>query len=96
MLSVKEFITITDQYNNPLNSSISRKGKSFIYYSLNPMHFMTSINAQNDTRAMHKSAYNKRKKENITKRNDLPDWQNRIQTIGEILKGTGYKVSYPN
>lgn len=91
MLSDKDLIAITDQNNQPLKNSLDRKGKSILYYALNPVHFSTSTSAQSDIGPMHKSAYNKRKKETITKGSGLPIWQNNAGTIDEIIKLSKYQ-----
>jgi DNA-binding transcriptional ArsR family regulator len=88
LLSDKEYVQITDTNSNTLKNSLERKGKAVLYYSLNPVHFRTSPNAQTDTRPVHKSAYNKRNysKENITKGRDLPIRQNVAMHIGDIIR----------
>ncbi|MBK8298751.1 MAG: hypothetical protein IPK91_16035 [Saprospiraceae bacterium] len=91
MLSEKDLIAITDQNNQSLKNSLDRKGKSILYYALNPVHFSTSTSAQSDTGPVHKSAYNKRNKENITKGNDLPIRQNNTGTVDEIIEKSKYQ-----
>lgn len=96
MLSDKEFIVITDRSNTCLKNAIERKGKPFLYYSLNPMHFLTSTNAQSDTRPVHKVIYNKRNytKENYTKeRQTLFSNTNGI-TIGEVIQKSNYSKRF--
>lgn len=78
MLSDKELIAITDQNNQPLKNSLDRKGKSILDYALDPVHFSTSTSAQSDIGPVHKSAYNKRKKENITEGGSLPIRHNTV------------------
>lgn len=91
MLSDKELIAITDQNNQSLKNSLDRKGKSILYYALNPVHFSTSTSAQSDIRPVHKSAYNKRKKENITKGANLPIRQNNMGAVDEIIEKSKYQ-----
>ncbi|MBK7302926.1 MAG: replication protein [Saprospiraceae bacterium] len=94
MLSDKNFISIYDRKHNLVKNAIDRRGKSILLYSLNPMHFTTTTNAQRDTGLVQKSAYNKRnyKKENLTKGRDLPIRQNTTGTIGEIIEQSKYQA----
>ncbi|MBK7359010.1 MAG: hypothetical protein IPI45_07120 [Saprospiraceae bacterium] len=93
MLSDKALIIIYDAKHNLLQNSLERRGQSVLFYSLNPKHFTTSPNAQNDTGLVHKSAYNKRKysKENMTKGSSLPIRQNTTGTIDEVIKQSKYQ-----
>ncbi|MBK7694788.1 MAG: replication protein [Saprospiraceae bacterium] len=94
MLSDKNFISIYDRKHNLVKNAIDRRGKSILLYSLNPMHFTTTTNAQRDTGLVQKSAYNKRnyKKENLTKGSSLPIRQNTTGTIGEIIEQSKYQA----
>ncbi len=91
MLSDKDLIIITDLNYQCLKNSLDRKGKAILYYALNPVHFSTSTSAQSDIRPVHKSAYNKRKKENITKGNSLSKQQNTIGSINELIEQSKYQ-----
>lgn len=91
MLADKELIDITDLNNKQLKNSMERKGKSILYYALNPVHFSTSTSAQSDVRPVHKSVYNKRKIENITKGSRLPNRQNSTGSIESIIERSKYQ-----
>lgn len=91
MLSDKELISITDQNNQLLKNSLQRKGKAILYYALHPVHLTTSTSAQSDIRPVHKSAYNKTKKLNITKGSSLPKRQITVGSIDEIIEQSKYQ-----
>ena len=94
MLSSKNLINIYDRKHNLVQNSLERRGQPILLYSLNPMHFTTTTNAQRDTGLVQKSAYNKRnyKKENLTKGSSLPIRQNTTGTIGEIIEQSKYQA----
>lgn len=91
-LSERGLITITDRNDKTLISSLDRRGKSFLFYSLQPVHFTTSTSAQSVPRPVHKGYHNKRNdtKENITKERRLPFKTNNGISIGEAIQKFGY------
>ncbi len=93
MLSDKELIAITDANSKLLKNSLDRKGKAVLFFSFNPVHFKVSTNAHSDTKPVHKVIYNKTNstKLNITKGNRLPEQQNTIGSIGEIVENSKYQ-----
>lgn len=91
MLSDKGLIAITDVYSKLLNNAQDRKGKAVLFFSFNTVHFSTSTSAQSNTGPVHKSAYNKTKKLNITKGKNLPERQNTTGTIEEIIEQSKYQ-----
>lgn len=92
ILSDKGMISIYDRKHNLLQNPLDRRGQSILLYSINPVHFATSTNAQSDIRPVHKSAYNKRKrsKENKTKENESATTNDNGITIGEVIHRFNY------
>lgn len=90
MLSDKQLIEITDIDHKILDNSMDRKGKSMLYYSFTPVHFMTSTSAHFDTEPVHKVIYNKTKrKETNTKLRESP-FKSKGVSVGEVIKSSNY------
>ncbi len=69
----KGLISVTSYQGKDLSSSLSRKGKSYIYYAFQPMQKTTPSSAKNQVISVQKTTYNKKNitKENNTKENGM-------------------------
>jgi len=91
MLSKKSLILISDRNFNLLENPLDRRGKSYLYFGLNPMHFGTLSNAQSDIKPVHKVIYNKTKRKEIkTKQRQKSNLSISDLSIGEIINDSDY------
>jgi len=98
ILKQRNLINISCHNGNFLNDNKERQGKYILKYSLNLCQIVPEL-VPNSTNTCAKMAHNKTnytKLNHKTKEPELPLRQNRVRSIGEILKGTGYKVLIPD
>lgn len=91
-LSKRGLINITGQYHESLNSSLDRRGKTKLFYSIQDMQLTTNTYANGVQKDMQNGAYNKRNysKENKSKESRILFGTSNAIIIGDAIKNTGY------